>query len=409
MKKDKIFDLIVAIIIALGLWMYVVTVVTPDDDIVITDIPVVFAGENTLRSENNLILTNRSHRTVTVTFHGSRILLKQLSEERDSITAVVDVETLTSEREYASGYEIQLPTFLRSDQIQMVEYSPKTIQFTVEKMATRQIQVHGIFDGSVVDGYTAGDLVYDQNVIKITGPAEWVEQVSYAQVILGSEQDRPLSRTTTRDLGITLISKDGEPVRNEDISLSTNTVQVTLPVYLEKELPLTVEHIYDNSTNADNTSVRIEPASITVVGEPDLVRDLTSISLGSLDHSQITDDSPIIMPIVLPDGVQIKGQGATAAVRVAFQGLDTTTVSVHNLSCINVPEGRKVTVLDQYIPMLFRGDAELLTDYDYTTISATADMSEYTIPGHYDVPLTVIVPQGDLAALGSYTLSVELK
>ncbi len=409
MKKDKIFDLIIAILAALSLWMYVVTVVTPDDDIVITDIPVVFQGENTLRSENNLILTNRSHRTVTVTFHGSRVLLKQLSEERDSITAVVDVETLTSEREYASGYEIQLPTFLRSDQIQTVEYSPKTIQFTVEKMATRQIPVYGIFDGTVVDGYTAGELIYDQNLIKITGPAEWVDQVSYAQVILGSEQDRPLSRTTTRDLGITLISTDGEPVRNEDISLSTNTVQVTLPVYLEKELPLTVQCHYDNSTNIGNTTVQIEPASITVVGEPDLVRDLTSLSLGVLDLSMITDNAPIIMPITLPEDVFSKEEKGTASVRVNFGGLDTTTVSVHNIRSVNVPDGKKVVVLDQYIPVLVRGAADILADYDYTTISVTADLSEYTIPGHYDVPVTVVIPGGDLAALGSYTVSLELK
>jgi YbbR domain-containing protein len=409
MKKNKIFDLIIAILAALSLWMYVVTVVTPDDDIVITDIPVVFAGENTLRSENNLILTNRSHRTVTVTFHGSRVLLKQLSEERDSITAVVDVETLTSEREYASGYEIQLPTFLRSDQIQTVEYSPKTIQFTVEKMATRQIQVYGIFDGSVVDGYTAGDLVYDQNVIKITGPAEWVDQVSYAQVILGSEQDRPLSRTTTRDLGITLISKEGEPVRNEDISLSTNTVQVTLPVYLEKELPLEVNCIYDNSTEIGNTTVNIDPATITVVGEPDLVRDLTSISLGSLDLSQIMDNKPVIIPITLPSGVLSKAEKSTASVRVTFRGLDTTTVSVHNISTINVPDGKKAVVLDQYIPVLVRGPEDALEDYDYTTITVTADLSDYTVAGHYDVPVTVTVPNGVLAAVGSYTVSLELK
>lgn len=409
MKKNKIFDLIIAILAALSLWMYVVTVVTPDDDIVITDIPVVFAGENTLRSENNLILTNRSHRTVTVTFHGSRVLLKQLSEERDSITAVVDVETLTSEREYASGYEIQLPTFLRSDQIQTVEYSPKTIQFTVEKMATRQIQVYGIFDGSVVDGYTAGDLVYDQNVIKITGPAEWVDQVSYAQVILGSEQDRPLSRTTTRDLGITLISREGEPVRNEDISLSTNTVQVTLPVYLEKELPLEVNCIYDNSTEIGNTTVTVDPATITVVGEPDLVRDLTSISLGSLDLSQIMDNESVIMPITLPNGVLSKSEKSTASVRVTFRGLDTTTVSVHNISTINVPDGKKAVVLDQYIPVLVRGPEDALEDYDYTTISVTADLSNYTVAGHYDVPVAVNIPDGVLAAVGSYTVSLQLK
>ena len=42
MKKRKVLEAAVSLLVAICLWMYVVTVVTPDDDIIIEDIPITF-------------------------------------------------------------------------------------------------------------------------------------------------------------------------------------------------------------------------------------------------------------------------------------------------------------------------------------------------------------------------------
>ena len=230
MKKRKLFEIAAALLGAICLWLYVVTVVTPDDDIIIEDIPITFAGENILRNENNLILTNKSSRTVSVTFHGSRVLLKQLQEEKSSITAVLDVSMFTSERDYSSGYDVIFPASLQDGRIQMVECTPKTVQFTVERLATRNVNVKGLFDGTLAPGYVAGDLTYSQDTIKVSGPAALVDQVNYAQVLVGGENVRS---TMTKEVPITLIDRNGDRLQSSDLTLSTMDIQVSMPVYLE--------------------------------------------------------------------------------------------------------------------------------------------------------------------------------
>lgn len=412
MKNRKLLEIILAILGAFCLWLYVVTVVTPDDDLIITDIPITFDGENTLRSEHNLLVTNRSARTVTVTFHGSRLLLKQLAEDAGSITAVLDVSAFTSERDYSASVEIIPPTFLQSDQIQVVDYSPKSVQFTVEAMASRNIPVKGVFDGQIAPGYTSGAMTFSQDTIRITGPAALVDQVSYAQVIMGRDGDKALNRTTTRDLAVTLISVDGMPIEEADISLSTTSVQATLPVYLEKQLQLTLDIIYDASTNAENVTVTLDTQSATFLGEPDIIRDMKELSLGSLDLSALVtkDETSLTLPIPVPDGFILRSSEKTVKVTVRIKDLELQEVkrSTEYLTISKQAEGLNATVLDETVDLILRGDPEILSGMDMLQIELLVDLSKYKDAGIFTVPVTVKTNHPAVAALGSYTVKVNL-
>lgn len=406
MKKRKIFEIALSVFCALCLWIYVVTVVTPDDDLVIENIPVTFAGESALRSENNMIITNRSARSISVTFHGSRVLLKQLEAEKNNISAVLDVSSFTSERDYSSSYEIILPTMLQNDDIQILEYSPKVISFTVETQARKQVNVKGIFDGTVASGCVAGDLVFGQDTLQVTGPAELVDQVSYAQVVMGGKD---LSRTTTKEIAVTLISRDGEQIRSEDIIVSTTDIQVTLPVYIEKTLPLAITPVYGEAENADNTTITIEPATVTLWGEPDTLRIMTELSLGELELADLLNTTPITMDIPLPDGFILKSGNGTARVNVRFTDLVTQTLKVSGFVLENVPEGMKATALTKELEITFRGTQEELQKLNLNNISVTADLSEYKSAGEFNIPVEISVNGVAATALSSYSVRVELE
>ena len=65
MQKHKILSFLLALVVSIGLWVYAVTVVNPDDTTYIRDVRVRIVGTNELRSDN-LMLTGGEAQTVNV-------------------------------------------------------------------------------------------------------------------------------------------------------------------------------------------------------------------------------------------------------------------------------------------------------------------------------------------------------
>lgn len=406
MKKRKLMELCGALLCAICLWVYVVTVVTPDGDVIIEDIPITFAGENILRNENNLILTNRSARTVSVTFHGSRVLLKQLEEEKSSITAVLDVSMFTSERDYSSGYDVIFPASLQDGRIQMVECTPKTVQFTVERLASKNVNVKGLYDGTLATDHVIGDLVYNQDVIKVSGPADLVEQVSHAQVLVGGKD---LRRTTTKEVPVTLIDKNGEPLRSADLALSATDIQVTVPVYLRKELDIVVTPIYGAAATPDNTEIMVAPSSVTVLGDSEVLADMKELNLGTLDLSSVLSEDTIEYKIPAPSGVLLPDDTTKALVHVAFEGLQMTPFEVHTVEFANVNENLEAFWEDPGIVVTLRGPTAHLETLSESSVHIKADLSGYRDPGLFTVPVSVTVDSESVVCIGEYSAIVNLQ
>ena len=57
MQNKKWLSLLCAIVVSLGLWVYVVTVENPEGSITIYNIPVTFSGEDLLREDYDLLIT----------------------------------------------------------------------------------------------------------------------------------------------------------------------------------------------------------------------------------------------------------------------------------------------------------------------------------------------------------------
>ena len=94
--KSKLFTMIISVLAATCLWIYVVTVVNPDGDTLIGNIPVTFSGAEVLREDHGLVITGDYQEFVSVRFYGKNTDLKQLDQHKDEIRAVVDVSKVRS-------------------------------------------------------------------------------------------------------------------------------------------------------------------------------------------------------------------------------------------------------------------------------------------------------------------------
>ena len=409
MKRNKTVDVIISLLCALFLWIYVVTVVTPEDDVTINEIPIVYSGEQEMRAERSLVISNKTASVVSVKFHGSRADLKRLERYKSDITAVVDTSTFTSQREFASGYEIILPAALQDQAIQIVDRTPKTVRFTVEALETKTVPVKGVFDGSVANGYQAGELYFDLDTVSVSGPSSVVDRVQYAQAILDGER---VSETFSEQVALTLVDSNGEAVRSADLTVSEAEVLATLEVLTEKEVPLTINVLPGGGASEENTEITYSRDTVLLRGEKNRLAEITELNVGDLELGKIKQDTTIPFDITAPEKTQLVNPDEKLEVTVTFMGVEQKDFSVSTFRTEHVDENAeeklRARVLTQTLTVTLRGDTETLDALEDADLTAVADMTDYTKPGVFTVPVEIQTPDETVGAVGEYTVEMEL-
>ena len=162
MKRSKLITMGISLLAAICLWAYVVTVVNPDGDTIISGIPVTFSGQEVLREDQGLIIKGDYDDMVSVHFYGKNTDLKKLEQYKDEITAVVDVSKVRSAKEYQLSYQLTLPNAVQASAVQVTDRNPSVITIQVEKLAKREIEVRGDFSGvgDIHFFYSADEVLY---------------------------------------------------------------------------------------------------------------------------------------------------------------------------------------------------------------------------------------------------------
>ena len=104
MKKILMF--LFSLLISASLWLYVVTVVSPESTKTYYNIPVVMQGINIL-TERGLMLTSGAEQTVSLTFTGNRSDLNKINS--NNITLIADLTKVDSDGEQVLQYTYSLP------------------------------------------------------------------------------------------------------------------------------------------------------------------------------------------------------------------------------------------------------------------------------------------------------------
>lgn len=80
MKRSKLITMAISLLAAICLWAYVVTVVNPDGDTIISGIPVTFSGQEVLREDQQLVIKG------DYTEHGERTFLRKEYRSQEART-----------------------------------------------------------------------------------------------------------------------------------------------------------------------------------------------------------------------------------------------------------------------------------------------------------------------------------
>ena len=409
--KSKLLSFAVALLASICLWIYVVSVVNKEVTDTIMDIPVTFSGEEALQEDLNLVITEGGEATVNLKVTCSRETRLKLSS--DNVTLTIDVSRIKKAGEYNMTYTIGYPNGVLNSEI-TAKGTPTSISFKVEQFIEKTVPVKGVLNGNVSEGYLAGTMEYDYDEIQIEGPEDLVNQVSYAQVIV---EQQNLSESITVACPFTLIDENGEAVESDKIIATVNgesitNIEVTQPVWKQKEIPLVLEFIDGGGATSDDVSWSVEPRTITVAGDSALLDQINKLVVGKYDLSEIDESLTETVPVVVPDELMNVDGIETAQVNVSFTGLSTKTIRITNFEVINVPDGYVEDVKTQQLQVTIRGPVDEISGIAAEDIHAIADLTESQLSeGSRTVPVTFQIDGvSQTAALGDdYEIVVSLE
>lgn len=404
MQKHKLLAFLLALLVSIGLWVYAVTVVNPDDTIYIRGVKVRIVGVSELESDN-LMLTGGEGQMVNVEISGRRSDLKQLTSA--SLEAIADVSKIDRAGTYEVSWTLDPPSTVASGDISLVSTSSNKITVVVSEVNTRpEIPVEVEYTGSLPEGYIRDPAVLSAESISVTGPAEEVEKIEKAVVSVDLTE---VTQTVTEDVSCVFLDEDGQALTlSEFVTVSTPVVRVSVPISCYKQVKLRVSMTAGGGATEDDTLCIIEPDTISVKGTREALEGLDEIVIKQIDLAACDGTQVWKVTPELPAGVTSLAADPSVEIRLSFRGLVTRKFTIKCTDIQRLDEDSTLTFGEQNVVVTVRGKAEAVNALTQEDILISADLTQDYDPNTRTVTLKIQLPAGTRAGVvgAPYTVLV---
>ena len=407
MTKNRVLSALLAISVAFVLWVYVITVVSPNSEGTFHNIPVVLQGEPMLESYGLMNVTEHVP-TVTLRLSGNRSDLNKINPS--NITLVADLSKVYEAGTANLRYSISYPGDVPSGAFKVESQYPGTITIEVERKIKKEVPVNIRYVGELSEDFIVDmeNKILDYNTVTVSGPESVIDQITQAVIDVDLEGKTVSFSDNYR---YSLCNDQGEPVDAQKVE--TNVAQVNLTLYIErvKELPLVLTVVDGGGATEETSEIKIEPKTIKVSGSDLVMENLTELNLGTINLEELLEDTELSFAIMLPEGVKFMDPDVqTAAVSLKFPNLATRTLTVSAIQAVNVPEGMDVEFLTKSLNITVRGEKDLIKNLVTADIVVTVDFTDAQL-GSYTIKPNISLNgvYRSIGAIGTYSVSVTVR
>jgi YbbR domain-containing protein len=402
--KEKILYLLISVVVAFGLWSYVITTDSPEWEETYYEIPVILKNESVLHG-NGLMLDDDKIPSVTLRLKGNRSDLLKLN--KSNITLVADLSRIYESGKQSVAYTIAYPGDVPPNSIEILEQSPREIQLSILERHTKDVDIEIVYNGSVPEGFRTDkeNVLLDREAIRVVGPASVVDRIASAQIQVDLAGQTGTINSSYRYV---LLDREGKQIDPAQLTVDAEEVELTLKIQRYKEIKLLLNVIPGGGANESNTNIKPDMQTIQVSGTQQLLDSLGDTLEFEIRLGEIMDNTTKQFEIKLPEGVENLSGKSILTVDIIFPELVTRTFQVTNLRTKNVPEGMSAELLTQALTVTIRGAAAQVRALNADDLSVVVDMSEAELGTD---SYKAIVDTGrfiSIGAVGSYSVDVRV-
>ena len=245
--------------------------------------------------------------------------------------------------------------------------------------------------------------------ISVTGPKSVVDRITQAVIDIDLTNRR--ESIIDESFVFTLCDKEGTPVDAQMIKTNVGAVDVTLRIQRYKDITLKVEIIDGGGATAETSSITIVPEKIRISGNETMLEKIEdTLVIGTIDLSKLLVDTKQKFDIILPENVTNESNVEEATVEVKFPNLRVKTMSITEITAINVPEGLEAEMITQKLEIKVRGPIVLIERIRATDIHVTVDFSNAELgTATMRADVTIDSKFVDVGVVGNYQVSATLR
>ncbi len=316
---------VAAAVFAIILWSFVTIQTNPERTKTLRDIPVALQGLETLESNGFTLRDKFSENPPVITVKVSAKYSEFMYIDESVVFASIDVSKITTDG--AAGVNVGV-TFSNVAEATLISVEPRTINVTVDKIATKEVPLERNELNALPEGLTSLHTQMPENV-SISGSSYYVERISKALV------DVDLSLLTDGQIinqACRFVDENNNPIKFEGSS-----VTVDMDVQTLKELPVNTNGCIKNSGKVaegyEFTGVSV--GKVTVCGHTDDIANLTELNIRPIDILGRSESFQQQAQLMLPAGISLVSEAPQAKITIS-EKKETATfecpISVSNLA-----------------------------------------------------------------------------
>lgn len=406
--KNKLIYALLSLVIALGLWFYVIAVVSPESEETFYNVPVVLQNESILK-EKGFMVTTQDKPTVTLRLRGNRSDLNKLNNT--DILLTVDMSKINRVGKQYLSIDTDFPGSFADNAFEVLSYAPDRISLDIAEWAMKEVDVTVEFTGTVPADYIVykEDYELSQSKITVSGPKAVVDTITQAKVQVALDDQ---ISTISKSFAYTLCDEAGESVETALLTTDVSEVDLTVKIQRVKDLQLVVNVTYGGGATEETTKIVFSQEHIKVSGSEEALAALgDTLVLDDINVAEIMADETREYEITLPGEVDNLSGLTTVTVTISFPDLRTKELGISNIKVENVPAGLTVKDIGTKIcNVTLRGSQWQIEHITAKDVEIRVDLSNATAGTElYKAEIYVTNSSfPSVEAVSSYTIAVEL-
>lgn len=363
MLKNNRVNMVLALIVAIVLWAYVLGELNPSSNDVVRNVPINFLNEEKLEESGLTILSNGAS-TVNISISGKRTSVTKATAGDFNVTA--DLDGL-KKGENTVRLNVTGPSDVKIEGMNI-----EKMVVVIDEKASQEKPVEALVTGQQNEEREVSVTQISKETTVVSGPKTSVDRVEKMVAYLNAADIDNKARTFNAEL--VPVDSRGEKVEGV-YAEGSGKVSVTAVMLGKKTVKLEVPIANQNSDGVDREVTM--PKTVVIKGSDEALAEVNVVICETLDLAGIDKSMTLKVEPLLPEGIELADEAKDIYVQVKVKEMITRTFefAAQNITLDGKNDSLSYKTADVKIKVTVTGRESLMKNITEADIRLSARVS----------------------------------